>query len=75
MAHICPLTFILSPSGAHKGRFFSDTPLTLVPFSLSLWERGRKTYPRKPSRGRGTLTDSAVLKADPRSIHSDVGNA
>jgi hypothetical protein len=40
------------PVGAHKGRFFSDTMPTLVPFSLFDRERGRKTYPRTPS-GRG----------------------
>jgi hypothetical protein len=41
------------PQWAHKGRYVSDTTLTLVSFSLSQRERGRKTSPRKPSMGEG----------------------
>src|SRR5262245_19417489 len=38
---------------ARESGFFPDTTLTLVLFSLSHRERGRKTYPRKPLDGGG----------------------
>jgi hypothetical protein len=43
----------LSPwERAHKGRFFSDTTLTLAPVSLSHRERGEKPTPESWERAR-----------------------